>query len=90
MSELVAVSYQTAVSGWHDFYILAGTASATLVGLLFVGLSFHLRLVVSSSEVRSLARVTLASFGAVLFVALFMVIPEGQSAAAARIIGAGV
>jgi hypothetical protein len=27
-----------AVSGWHDFYILAGTASATLVGLLFVGL----------------------------------------------------
>jgi hypothetical protein len=26
------------VSGWHDFYILAGTASATLVGLLFVGL----------------------------------------------------
>jgi hypothetical protein len=50
------VSYQTAVSGWHDFYLLAGTASATLVGLLFVGLSLHLRIVVTSSEVRSLAR----------------------------------
>jgi hypothetical protein len=84
------VSYQKAVSGWHDFYLLSGTAPATLVGLLFVGLSLHLRIVVASSEVRSLARVTLANFGAVLFVALFMVIPEGQSAAASQIIGAGV
>jgi len=84
------VSYQTAVSGWHDFYILAGTASATLVGLLFVGLSLHLGIVVTSSEVRSLARVTLANFGAVLFVALFMVIPQSQSAAASQLIGAGM
>ena len=84
------MSYQAAVSGWHDFYILAGTASATLVGLLFVGLSLHLRIVVASSEVRSLARVTLANFGAVLFTALFMVIPEGQSAAASQLIGAGL
>ena len=40
--------YQAEVSGWHDFYLLAGTASATLVGLLFVGLSLHLRIVVST------------------------------------------
>jgi hypothetical protein len=32
--------------------------------------------VVTTSEVRSLARVTLANFGAVLFVAIFMVIPR--------------
>ena len=75
---------------WHDFYVLAGTAAATLVGLLFVGLSLHLRIVVASSEVRSLARVTLANFGAVLFVALFMVIPENQSAAASQLIGSGL
>lgn len=78
------------MSGWHDFFILAGTAAATLVGLLFVGLSLHLRIVVASSEVRSLARVTLANFGAVLFVALFLVIPETESAAASQLIGAGV
>jgi hypothetical protein len=78
------------VGGWHDFYILAGTAAATLVGLLFVGLSLHLRIVVASSEVRSLARVTLANFGAVLFVALFMVIPENQSAAASQLVGSGI
>jgi len=70
-------------------YILAGTAAATLVGLLFVGLSLHLRIVIAASEVRSLARVTLANFGAVLFVTLFMVIREDQVAAGLQLIGAG-
>jgi hypothetical protein len=79
-----------AVSGWHDFYILAGTAAATLVGLLFVGLSLHLRIVIASSEVRSLARVTLANFGAILFVTLFMVIPDDESTAAFALIASGV
>ena len=84
------MSFQTAVSGWHDFYILAGTAAATLVGLLFVGLSLHLRVVIASSEVRSLARVTLANFGAMLFVALFMVIPQDRSTAAVELIASGL
>ncbi len=84
------MSYQAELSGLHDFYLLAGTASATLVGLLFVGLSLHLRIVVTTSEVRSLARVTLANFGAVLFVAIFMVIPEDRSVAGLQIIGAGL
>lgn len=84
------MSYQAVVSGWHDFYIVAGTAAATLVGLLFVGLSLHLRIVVTAVEVKSLARVTLANFGAVLIVALFMVIPQGASAAGSQLIGAGV
>jgi hypothetical protein len=84
------MSSQAAVSGWHDFYILAGTASATLVGLLFVGLSLHLRIVVTTSEVRSLARVTLANFAVILFVSLFMVIPQSPSAAGLQLIGAGI
>lgn len=88
--DYLPVSYQTAVSGWHDFYMVAGTASATLVGLLFVGLSLHLRVVLERSDVRSLARVTLVNFGLLLFVALFMVIPEGQSAAASQLVGSGV
>jgi hypothetical protein len=84
------MSYQAEVSGWHDFYLLAGTASATLVGLLFVGLSLHLRIVLTTSEVRSLARVTFSNFGAVLFVALFIVIPQGRSAAGLQLIGVGL
>lgn len=77
------------MSGWHDFYVVAGTAAATLVGLLFVGLSLHLRVVLASSDVRSLARVTLANFGAILLVALFMVIPQDQASAAFQLIGVG-
>lgn len=68
--------FQTTVSAWHDFYMVAGGASATLVGLLFVGLSLHLRVVVSRPEVRSLASVTLANFGLVLLIALFALIPQ--------------
>jgi hypothetical protein len=82
--------YQAEVAGWHDFYILAGTASATLVGLLFLGLSLHLRIVVTASEVRSLARVTLANFGAVLFVALVLVIPENSAGAGSQLVGVGI
>ena len=89
-SDAGRVSYQTALGGWHDFYVVAGTASATLVGLLFVGLSLHLRIVVASSDVRSLARVTLTNFATVLFVALFMVIPQNQSAAAFQLVGTGL
>jgi hypothetical protein len=84
------MSYHTAASDLHDFYILAGTAAATLVGLLFVGLSLHLRVVIAASEVRSLARVTLANFGAVLFASLFLVINEDQTTAALQLIGVGI
>jgi hypothetical protein len=75
---------------WRDFYMVAGTAAATLVGLLFVGLSLHLRTVLSRVEVRSLARVTLANFGFLLLVSLFMVIRQSPKALSPQLIGAGV
>ena len=81
--------YQVLAERWHDFYIVAGTAAATLVGLLFVGLSLHLRAVLSRAEVRSLARVTLANFGCILFVSLFMELRQGSSAVSPQLIGAG-
>jgi hypothetical protein len=64
------VSYEALAQRWRDFYTVSETAVATLVGLLFVGLSFHLRAVVSRSEVRALARVTLANFGRDLLVSV--------------------
>ena len=82
--------YQVLAQRWHDFYIVAGTAAATLVGLLFVGLSLHLRTVLSRSEVRSLAGVTLANFGLILFVSLFMVMPQGPSATSPFLVGSGL
>ena len=64
-----------ALQGWHDLYVTLGAAAATLVGLLFVGLSLHIRSVVSHREIRSLARVTLTDFFAILLVALSILQP---------------
>ena len=82
--------YRAVLQGWHDFYIVAGTVAATLVGLLFVGLSLHLRVILSRNEVRSLARVTLANLGLVLIVSLFLVIPEGLAPARTELLFSGI
>lgn len=82
--------YQSLVQSWHDFYIVAGTASATLVGLLFVSLSLHLRAVLTRPEVRGLARATLANFAVVLLVALVLVIPEDAASAGVAFQAIGV
>jgi general stress protein CsbA len=63
------------LTSWHDFYMTVGSAAAALVGLLFVGLSLHIRVVVANPDVRSLARVTLTNFVLVLLVALLELAP---------------
>lgn len=82
--------YQAAIQRWRDFYLIGGTSSATLVGLLFVGLSLHIRVVVSRPEVRSLARITLANFGLVLLVSLFLVIHQDPRAAMYQLLFSGL
>ena len=83
------MTYQSVISGWHDFYSVAGSAAAALVGLLFVGLSLHLRAVVSRPEVRSLARVTLTNFALLLLLALFLSIPQDAASASTELVVAG-
>ena len=70
------MTYGDAVQSWRDFYVTAGAAAATLVGLLFVGLSLHIRVVVSQADVKSLARITLADFFVILLVALVILAPR--------------
>src|SRR5579859_6749102 len=77
------MTYADAVQSWRDFYVTAGAASATLVGLLFVGLSLHIRVVVSQADVKSLARITLADFFVILLVAPVMLAPLGDPGATA-------
>jgi len=36
-----------ALSEWHDFYLLTGTAAATLLGLLFVAVSLNAEIILS-------------------------------------------
>ena len=89
-SDSVLMSYQTTLQGWHTFYSITGTAAASLVGLLFVGLSFHLRLVVSRPEVKALARLTLTNFGLTLLLSLFMVLPDSDASTTGwQLIGLG-
>lgn len=83
------MTYQNLVAGWHDFYAISGTAAATLVGLLFVGLSLHLRAVLSRAEMRSLARVTLTNFALLLLLALFMSVPQDAASASIDLIVTG-
>jgi len=64
------------MQSWHDFYGTAGTASAALIGLLFVGVSLHLDTVVSRRDVRSTARGAFQSLLAILFVSLVTLIPQ--------------
>jgi len=73
------MTYVDALQSWRDFYVTAGAAAATLVGLLFVGLSLHIRVVVSHADVRSLARITLADFFVILLVALVILAPMGTA-----------
>ena len=62
---------------WHDYYLLAGTAATTLMGLLFVSLSLHLEAVAEDGKAHLavIAREAFASFLIVLFVSLLMLSP---------------
>ena len=62
---------------WHEFYLLAGTAAVTLVGLLFVSLSFNLDVLIHESKAHLLAhaRSTLLNFTYVLVISLGFLIP---------------
>jgi len=73
------VDFGQALQSWHDFYLTTAAVSATLAGLLFVGLSLHIRVVVNQNDVRTLARITLMDFFVVLIVSLFALVPTTQA-----------
>lgn len=66
------------IESWHDFYMMAGTASVTLVGLLFVALSFHLDILLHdrNGHILAYARNTMFSFVAVLLYSFFFLVPR--------------
>jgi hypothetical protein len=63
---------------WHDFGVALVSASAALVGLVFVAVSFHLRAVVEDPLLRSRAEVMLGMLATTLAVSAALLIP-GQS-----------
>lgn len=80
-SYMMAEDFAAIIVGWHDFYMLAGSAAATLLGLLFVAVSLHIDTIAKarkSGDVVEFARRTLSNFLVILAFAFIFVIP-GQS-----------
>jgi len=65
------------VAEWHEFYVMMGTASATLMGLLFVSLSLnaHIKSGEENAGFRVLAVHTFSNFLFVLLIAVIFLIP---------------
>jgi hypothetical protein len=73
--------FAAAVAAWHDFYLLAGTAAATLIGLIFVALSLNPEVMADDGPVgvQAWAGQTFGSFLTVLVIALVCLIPDQNS-----------
>ncbi len=66
---------------WTNFYSVAAGASATLLGLLFVGMQLHIDTLVTdpSNRWRALARSTFYNYTILFIVSLAMLFPAAQS-----------
>jgi hypothetical protein len=71
---------QATFGGWHDFYITMGTASASLIGLLFVALSINVDAITGASrdDLRAFAEQAFTSFSTVLLIAVVFLIPTAD------------
>ncbi|MDQ1254511.1 MAG: hypothetical protein QG646_3772 [Euryarchaeota archaeon] len=68
-----------ALLGWQNFYMLAGTAAASLIGLLFIAVSMHIDTIVSlqkTDAVRALADQTFRNLIIILSFAFIFTIPN--------------
>jgi hypothetical protein len=63
---------------WHDFYVLVGTASATLVGLMFVAASIGSSVFSEKhrAALQAFISPTVVNFAAVLFICIGVMIPS--------------
>ena len=63
---------------WHDFYLLVGTASATLVGLMFVSASIGTSFYNESHRqaMRAFVTPTVVHFSAMLFISIVVMVPS--------------
>ena len=79
MVESVAID---TFKSWHDFYMLKGSVASTLIGLIFIAVSFHLDAIVRLSgvgEVRSTANEIFTNSVYTLSFALIFMMALGKS-----------
>ena len=70
-------SFATEAATWQNFYLLCGTAAATLVGLMFVAVAFGATIVTpkTAASARAFLDPTVTHFVQVLVTACLMTIP---------------
>jgi len=75
---------------WHDFYVLVGTAGATLVALLFVAISLGTGFINDkrAAATRAFYSPVVVHFSAVFFLAAVALVPAHRAAFFAAMIGA--
>jgi hypothetical protein len=61
---------------WHDFFTVAGTAAAALLGLVLVAISLHVQKVEGHPLLRNRARGSLQTLGLVLVLSLVALMPD--------------
>ncbi|HKC20135.1 MAG TPA: hypothetical protein VKE27_10950 [Candidatus Dormibacteraeota bacterium] len=61
---------------WHDFFSVAGTAAAALLGLVLVAISLRIEVVESHPVLRNRARSAILVLGGLLLISLIALIPE--------------
>jgi hypothetical protein len=66
------------IHDWHDFYVLVGTASATLVGLMFVAASIGAQVFTERNReaMRAFISPTIVHFSSVLFICIAAAVPS--------------
>jgi hypothetical protein len=74
---------------WHDFYVLVGTASATLLGLLFIAVSLGAGFLTEErqSATRTFMSPVVIHFTSVFFLSAIALFPSHQAGFFAALIG---
>jgi hypothetical protein len=79
-----------ALKGWHDFYLLVGTAGATLLALLFVAVSLGTGYLTEERQgaTRTFMSPVVIHFTSVFFLSAVALFPSHQAKFFAALIGA--
>jgi hypothetical protein len=77
LQEKIMDHFSDVIGAWESFYILAGTAAATLIGLLFVSVSIHINAFrrQASGNLQLFATLTFNCFFYILFISILFLIP---------------
>ena len=72
---------------WHDFFVMLGSAAAAITGLIFIGLSIHLRTISATSVLRERARFLIVGVMSIVVFAALGLVPQGREALGLEILG---